>query len=69
MILRGILETSSEKFWMKIGKVVVLGEIIVALKIDGTTVKMDFTQGLNETSGDFYSRVIKSMNVLLQKMK
>lgn len=69
MILRGILETSSEKFWMKIGKVVVLGEIIVALKIEGTTVKMDFTQGLTETSGDFYGRVIKSMNVLLQKMK
>ena len=54
---------------MKIGKVVVLGEITVALKIDGTTVKMDFTQSLTETSGDFYSRVIKSMNVLLQKMK
>lgn len=61
MILRGILETSSEKFWMKIGKVVVLGEVKITVKVLGKTVKKHFTKGLNETYSDFYSRVMRDL--------
>lgn len=46
---------------MRIGKVVILGEVKITVKVLGKTVKKHFTKGLNETYSDFYSRVMRDL--------